>query len=140
MKRFLATFFGVCACLFFAGENICGQNVIAWGNNSAGQTNVPASATNVIAVAAGSSHSLALRDDGTVISWGSTTNADAAGTNVIAIAAGALHSLALHGDGTVSAWGDNSFGQRQWVKVFGDDFRTGWRWGLREQSIYDHRI
>jgi alpha-tubulin suppressor-like RCC1 family protein len=43
--------------------------IIVWGSNSFGQTNVPTSATNVIALAAGDSHCLALRADGTVIAW-----------------------------------------------------------------------
>jgi len=44
--------------------------VIVWGDNTYGQTNVPASATNVIALAAGDGHCLALRADGTVEAWG----------------------------------------------------------------------
>ncbi|HWI56975.1 MAG TPA: RCC1 domain-containing protein, partial [Bacillota bacterium] len=46
------------------------QNVIAWGDNSRGQATVPASATNVIAVAGGGYHSLALQADGSVLAWG----------------------------------------------------------------------
>ena len=46
------------------------QSVIAWGNNTYKQTNVPLSATNVVAVAAGAYHSLALRLDGTLVSLG----------------------------------------------------------------------
>ena len=66
------------------------QNVIAWGNNTYKQTNVPAAATNVVAVAAGAYHSLALRLDGTVVSWGSYsgTNIPANVTNATAISAG----------------------------------------------------
>jgi hypothetical protein len=33
--------------------------VVAWGNNSSGQTNVPAGATNVVAIAAALNHTLA---------------------------------------------------------------------------------
>jgi hypothetical protein len=33
---------------------------VAWGDNSAGQTNVPANLTNVVAIAAGGYHNLAL--------------------------------------------------------------------------------
>ena len=87
------------------------QNVIAWGGNSQGQTNVPASATNVIAVAAGFYHSMALKLDGTVVSWGSISNVPPNLTNVVNIAAGAYHSLALLRDATIVAWGDNSYGQ-----------------------------
>ncbi len=87
------------------------QSVIAWGNNSSGQTNVPASATNVIAVAAGGFHSLALSSDGTVISWGAITNVPSNLINVQAIVAGASHSAALQAGGSVVAWGNNSFSQ-----------------------------
>ena len=45
-------------------------NVVAWGNNTYGMTNVPASATNVVAIAGGIYHSLALRANGTMIGWG----------------------------------------------------------------------
>jgi alpha-tubulin suppressor-like RCC1 family protein len=90
------------------------QNVIAWGINlqNPGQTNVPASATNVIAVATGEYHSLALRSNGTVLAWGSgtATNVPAKLTNATAIASGLYHSLALRADGSVVAWGDNYSG------------------------------
>lgn len=98
--------------LFCSGVLVApAQNVIAWGVNTAGQTNVPAAATNIIAVAGGAAHSLALHDDGTVISWGALTSVDPGASNAIAIAAGASHSLALRSDGTVVAWGDNTQGQ-----------------------------
>ena len=83
--------------------------VIAWGDNTYGQTTVPASATNVVAIAAGGSHSLALLLDGTVIAWGSNTSGQrtlpASATNVVAIAAGDSYSLALRADGTLVGWG-----------------------------------
>ena len=41
--------------------------VSATGDNSAGQTNVPAGLTGVVAVAAGSGSSMALKSDGTVV-------------------------------------------------------------------------
>ena len=89
--------------------------VIAWGNNSEGQTRVP-SLENVIAVAAGAEHSLALTSAGTVVAWGSnaaeqTTVPTAALSGITAIAAGWNHSLALKSDGTVLAWGLNTGGQ-----------------------------
>src|ERR1035441_4639160 len=79
------------------------QNVIAWGDDSQGQTDVPSSATNVIAVAAGASHSLGLCADGTILCWGSGpgTNVPVGITNAIAIAAGMNHSLALLADNSV---------------------------------------
>ena len=89
--------------------------VVAWGDNTYGQTNVPAGLTNVIAVAGGGHHSLALNADGTVVSWGYNAYGQASVpgglTNVVAISAGYLHSLALKSDGTVVAWGHNAYGQ-----------------------------
>src|SRR5262249_46211603 len=71
--------------------------------------NVPAAATNVIAVTSGYNHSLALRADGTVVAWGwneyDQCDVPAGLTNVIAIAAGNKHSVALRADGTVVGWG-----------------------------------
>ena len=89
------------------------QNVIAWGDDSYGQADVPASATNVIAVAAGDRHSLGLRSDGTVVCWGSGagTNIPPEVTNAVAIAAGLWHGAALLADHSVAAWGDNYYQQ-----------------------------
>jgi alpha-tubulin suppressor-like RCC1 family protein len=46
---------------------------VAWGDNSYGQRNVPPGLSNVVAVAAGAYHSLALKADGTVVAWGDNT-------------------------------------------------------------------
>ena len=69
--------------------------VVAWGSGSG--TNLPPGLTNVVALANGASHSLALRSDGTL-------------SNVVALAAGNDYSLALRSDGTVMAWGENTWG------------------------------
>jgi hypothetical protein len=66
-------------------------------------------------IAAGGSHSLGLRADGTVIGWGDNYYGKAiiplSATNVVAIAAGGEHSLALRADGTVVSRGLNYYGQ-----------------------------
>src|ERR1017187_7886882 len=91
-------------------QNCFADPVIVWGSNTYGQTNISATVTNVIALAAGDSHCLALRVDGTVIAWGQNisgqTNVPANVTNVVSIAAGSRHSLALRRDGTVVLWGN----------------------------------
>jgi len=135
----------------------CAQNlavksdgtVWAWGNNEHGELGDGTTEnrtrpvqvvgpggigylTNVVAVAAGTYHSLALKSDGTVWAWGfnvdgelgngtevgSTTPVQVVGpggqghlTNVVAIAGADWHSLALKNDGTVWAWGYNEEGQ-----------------------------
>ncbi|MCX6924577.1 MAG: immunoglobulin domain-containing protein [Verrucomicrobia bacterium] len=89
--------------------------VVAWGENTFGQSTVPAGLNNVIAVAAGGYHNLALKTDGTVVAWGFNDEGQAAVpiglSNVIAIAAPGLRSLALKSDGTVVAWGNSLLGE-----------------------------
>ena len=78
-------------------------------------------ASNVVAIAAGGNHSLALRADGIVLGWGQNTDAQGiyAGqsdvpwtlSGVVAIAAGEYHSLAIRRDGGIVGWGDDSYGQ-----------------------------
>ena len=88
------------------------------------------SPTEVISIAAGEHHAVALRAEGTVWTWGSnfrgqlgngeispegqaqaTPSLVANLSGVTSIAAGSLHTLALKGDGTVWTWGDNRDGQ-----------------------------
>jgi alpha-tubulin suppressor-like RCC1 family protein len=117
-----------------------GGTVVAWGDNAWGQVGTtnetcgggPCSRTplavlgGVVAVAGGLKHSLALKADGTVWSWGNndqgqlgdgTTTARATPTRVkdlvgvIAIESGDYHCLAITHDGGVWAWGWNGFGQ-----------------------------
>jgi alpha-tubulin suppressor-like RCC1 family protein len=93
------------------------STVVPWEYDYVGSGSVPlivpAGLSNVVAVAAGGNHGLALRADGTVAAWGigSATNVPADLSNVVAVAAGGNHSLALRADGAVTAWGDNQYGQ-----------------------------
>ena len=92
-------------------------SALTWGCRGSiigdyGQCGVPGGlSASVTAIAAGYSHSLALKSDGTVVAWGcaaSTSgqcNVPNGLADVTAIAAGASHSLALKSDGTVVAWG-----------------------------------
>jgi hypothetical protein len=91
--------------------------VVAWGDNSRGQTDVPAGLSDVTAISAGAWHNLALKSDGTVVAWGCGSYAygqctvPAGLSGVTAVDAGQWHSLALKSDGTVVAWGRNDLGQ-----------------------------
>jgi len=72
--------------------------------------------SGVVAIAAGSYHSVALKSDGSVVAWGDNTFGQTsvpAGlqTMVVAIAAGYDHTVALKSDGTVVTWGYNVDGQ-----------------------------
>jgi alpha-tubulin suppressor-like RCC1 family protein len=62
----------------------------------------PATLSNVVAIASGNAHALALSAAGSVVAWGDNsvgqTNVPAGLANVTAIAGGTVHSLALVGD------------------------------------------
>ena len=109
-----------------ATVTIVPTKVFGWGDNSSGQTNVPATLTNAIAVAGGWLHSLALKADGTVVAWGAGTTrtgtypeygqaiVPAGLTNIVAVACGDTHSFALRADGTLVAWGAGSANTGVW--------------------------
>jgi hypothetical protein len=75
----------------------------------------PAGISNVVAIAAGAMHALALGRDGRVFGWGDSSygqlNVPADLTNAVAISAGGWHSMALQADGKVIAWGDDQEGE-----------------------------
>jgi alpha-tubulin suppressor-like RCC1 family protein len=127
----------------FAGQLGVGQDTYTGGGPQTciiGSSSYPCSMTpvqvmtttgtplgNVVAIAAGAYHSMALKSDGTVWTWGLNDLGQLGiGTNttdnnmpvqvpglsgVVAIAAGAYHSMALTSDGTVWVWGENDYGQ-----------------------------
>jgi alpha-tubulin suppressor-like RCC1 family protein len=112
-----------------------GGAVVPWWGSGPLPDNMvaPVGLSNVVAVAAGAAHSLALTSDGIVWGWGSDGVGELSGrppvlsgkpaemharaysgpivlsgqplTNVAAISAGRYHSMALKRDGTVVVWG-----------------------------------
>lgn len=86
--------------------------VFTWGQNILPP---PPDLDGVISAAGGWGHVVALRSDGTVVSWGyesnDQTNVPPGLSNVVAVAAGGTHSVALKANGTVVAWGNNGQGQ-----------------------------
>jgi hypothetical protein len=98
-----------------AAENLTAaplSPVVAWGSNSESQSSVPL-LSEVAAVAAGSEHSLALLQDGTVQAWGSNASGQVTVpgglSGVSQIAAGLAHNVVCKSDGSVVAWGAASY-------------------------------
>jgi len=89
--------------------------VVGWGYVGNGAVSIPIGLSNVVQIAAGGYHSLALKSDGTVVGWGGNWDGQATIpvglSNVVQVAAGDSHNLALKSDGTVVGWGDNFLGQ-----------------------------
>lgn len=118
--------------------------VWSWGSNGSGQLGhaaaidpngnpidqpVPAlvtGLTGIKAIGAGEGHTLAVKQDGTVMAWGDhlfNRNLDGTTirelspvpvtglTGIVQVAGGGFHAVALKDDGSVWTWGDNFTGQ-----------------------------
>jgi hypothetical protein len=83
--------------------------VVAWGDNSRAQINIPEGLTNVVAISTLQNHTLVLKSDGTVVAWGDNQFGQIIVplglSGVVAVSAGGAHSVALKSDGKVVAWG-----------------------------------
>ena len=70
---------------------------------------------DLVAVAAGKSHSLGLNTSGMVVAWGFNDEGQCQvpepNEDFVAVTAGSYHSLGLKSDGTIVAWGLNCWGQ-----------------------------
>jgi|GEM_PF-1473085 len=116
-----------------AGAPIAGGSITHWGSRPG---NVPPpGGFDFVAVAGGQAHSLALREDGSLVSWGQDYSGEVSGTppgtGFVAISAAGNHSLALRADGSLVGWGDDYFGQAS--PPAGTDFvavDAGWDHGL----------
>lgn len=89
------------------------SSVICWGRGD--QCSPPVNLSNVVQVASGTYHTLALKGDGTVVGWGWNDRGQlaipAGLSGVTQVAGGSWFSLALRSDSTVVAWGLNDGGQ-----------------------------
>jgi alpha-tubulin suppressor-like RCC1 family protein len=112
----------------------------AWGNNESGQlggghatqrphpVTVGSGATTFLSVACGESHTVGVRSDGTLWTWGRNNydfgefGADSSNqrnrpvrigteSNWASVASGPSHTVGLRSDGTLWAWGKNNYGQ-----------------------------
>jgi hypothetical protein len=89
--------------------------VMAWGDDSGGQTDVPTNLDDAVAIAGGDYHSVAIRHDGTLVAWGfddeGQIDVPTNSLRFVSVASGADHNLAIAEDGSVVAWGRDDSGQ-----------------------------
>jgi alpha-tubulin suppressor-like RCC1 family protein len=89
--------------------------VVVWGDRTNGQLDFPGDLENVVSLAAGHTHCLAVMSNRRVTAWGTDHYGETIVPEnlegVIAADAGSFHSVALIEDGTVVAWGNNDAGQ-----------------------------
>jgi len=108
------------------GSNTFGQLGSGWTDSHIDEPLRVCGLEEITAVAAGASHSVSLKKDGTVWAWGNNDAGQLGDgtfnvsefpvkvsgiTDVVAIAAGNNHVLVLKKDGTVWGWGNNTLGQ-----------------------------
>jgi len=91
------------------------KSVACWGSNSFGQSTAPEGAFS--AVAAGGSHSCAIRDpEGSLVCWGADNLGQlqapsTPGETFVALSAGFYHTCAITSEGFVKCWGAQEFDQ-----------------------------
>lgn len=88
---------------------------VGFGDDVVSESDPPFALTNALRVVGGGGHSLALKNDGTVVAWGINNYGQATvPTNLVGIAmiaAGGAFSVALQTNSTIRAWGWNVFGE-----------------------------
>lgn len=98
-----------CGSVHHGVVRLADGTVRVFGNNSYGQLNIPEGLSNVVDVAGGGGHCLALKSDGTVVAWGNNHLGQAVvpawlPRNIVDIAAGSFVNFALLDDSTVISW------------------------------------
>jgi hypothetical protein len=89
-------------------------SIVAWGDNTYGECNIPSPNNGFIAIAAGENHSLGLKQDGFIAVWGyneyGQCNVPEPNSGFVAVAAGYDYSLGvkiifgdLSGDGDIDS-------------------------------------
>ncbi|MCX7736025.1 MAG: T9SS type A sorting domain-containing protein [Candidatus Kapabacteria bacterium] len=130
MKKFLLLLF---ALQLLLNVNLKSQEIYSWGSNGSGQLGLVAWSPGQIGtettwkvIACGYTHTVAIKEDGTLWAWGSnvfgqlgdgttqdksTPTQIGTATNWQSVACGNRHTIAIKGDGTLWAWGSNIAGK-----------------------------
>jgi alpha-tubulin suppressor-like RCC1 family protein len=111
--------------------------VAAWGLNTSGECLPPPGLSNVVAIAGNLGASFAVRNDGTIIPWGSGTviSVPASASNIVAIATSDNSAnFVLRSDGTVVGWPNFYSGQAVFSNIVSIAAGYGFVYGLRAEG------
>ena len=105
----------------FGLSSALGDSVVGWGNQVFGVD----LSEGFVAISAGDRHSLGLKEDGSIVTWGNNEygQCDVSLPNggFVSIAAGGSRSLGLKANGTITVWGYGSEGTNT-VPLPNEDF------------------
>ncbi len=89
--------------------------IVAWGDNTFGQLNIPGPNSSFVQVGTSGHHTVGLKENGTLVAWGNgnwgRNTVPAVNQGFTFISVGHCHNLALKEDGTIVSWGYDSYGQ-----------------------------
>ena len=93
------------------GKALCStavDNLVAWGINTFNERTIPVGVV-ALSMKAGYNHSVALKQNGSILCWGNNANGQSTApttiTGALQVAAGYRHSIAIKSDNTVACWG-----------------------------------
>ncbi|AKL72578.1 Regulator of chromosome condensation (RCC1) repeat [Actinobacteria bacterium IMCC26256] len=117
---------GVIACTAVIGLRSNAQpagatafaKIVSWGDDEYRQVSEMPSGSDFTQVSLGERHSVALRTDGSLVSWGEPSGGiygqvsdTPSGTDFTQVSAGRFHSVALKSDGSLVSWGMDIYSQ-----------------------------
>ncbi len=121
LKSWLVIIVLLLAIQYSLGPQAWAGSVVGWGKMYVDSSDLTEG--NLVGIAAGGFHSLALKAEGSIVGWGANGGGQAAppsGNDFVAVSAGYEHSLGLKTDGSIVGWGDNHYGQA--TPPSGNDF------------------
>jgi hypothetical protein len=137
--------------LLLASPQAGAARLEAWGSNWYGERDVPAG-NDYVDVACGRNWCVALRSDGSLVSWGDVPGTAPSGNNWIAVDAHYLWGMALRNDGVLVSWGtafpevlavpggmhvSMACGGYQGVGIRLDNSLTCWGWQSAWRNVRD---
>jgi|GEM_PF-3615639 len=110
---------GIAAGSYFGAGVLSDGTVSVWASSLNGSSvallDVPVEATDIIDIACGYYHIVALKDDGSIVCWGNDDNdqcqVPVLSSPAVSISCGSVSSHATLQNGEVVSWGSNTYGE-----------------------------